>query len=545
MTDSWGPDGLARRDFLKTAAAAVAAGSVNPAALAAAAPEVAPGSTPLQEPRLVALGNGEPPALQFQAYPGGTGALMERLWREHGDAMFRRTSIDLEPWAGSVPASEEDLAFLPVHRLAVLIRDGRITSTELTEIYLERLRRYDPVLLCAVSILEGRAREEAQQADADLRAGTWRGPLHGIPYGVKDLFSVAGAPTAWGSADFEGRVIDEDAEVVVRLREAGAVLLAKLATGEFALGDQWYRGQTKNPWNVDEGSSGSSAGPGSATAAGCVAFAIGTETRGSIVSPSRRTGLSALRPTFGRVSRYGGMVLSWSMDKTGPMCRSVEDCALVFNAIHGASEQDPASVTTPFAFDRNLGVASMRIGYTDNAPESFLQALSGLGADLREMNALPGLALTQLNVESAAAFDFHVSPDGQEPPPPPDDLSQADRRRATRFTNGRDTRGFDYVNGQRRRLILMQEMAEAMEGFDMFVSGSGELTLTNDTGHPSVVLPYDFGVRNPDADSPTTMPLTTTLVGDLFADDKILGVAHAFQRTTDWHLRRPELSRLG
>jgi len=533
-----------RRDFLKAAAIAAAGGAMDPAAiLGETVGAVRPTALPQVGP--YALGNGEPPALQFQAYPGGTGALFERLWREHGDSMFRRSAIELEPWSGPLPGDEEDLAFLPVNRLAMLLRERRVTSVELTELYLERLRRYDPALLCVVSFLDGRAREEAQQADAEIRAGDWRGPLHGIPYGVKDLFSVRGAPTTWGSADFADRVIDEDAEVVARLRQAGAVLLAKLATGEFAQGDQWFRGQTKNPWNVAEGSSGSSAGPASATAAGCVAFAIGTETRGSIVSPSRRCGLSALRPTFGRVSRYGGMVLSWSMDKTGPICRSIEDCALVFNAIHGASERDPASLTTPFAFDRDLALGSVSIGYTEDAPESFLQALSNLGAALRPMPALPELELHQLEVDDAAAFDFHVAPDGREPPPPSPELSAAERRRATRFTIGRDVRAIDYVNGQRRRHILMERMAEAMEGFDMFVSGSGELQLTNDTGHPSVVVPYDFGIRNPTASSPTTMPLTTVLVGDLFADDKILGVAHAFQRVSDWHVRRPDLSAIG
>ena len=250
--------------------------------------------------------------------------------------------------AVSVPTSEEDLAFLPVHRLAALIRAREITPSELTEIYLGRLKRLDPVLLCAVTILEGRAREEARQADLELAAGDWRGPLHGIPYGIKDLFAVAGTRTTWGSAEFSGQFTRLDSEVAVRLREAGAVLVAKLATGEFARGDRWYRGRTLNPWNLDEGSSGSSAGPGSATAAACVAFAIGTETQGSIVSPARRCGLTALRPTFGRVSRYGGMVLSWSMDKTGPMCRSALDCALVFNSIHGADEKDPGSLTAPF-----------------------------------------------------------------------------------------------------------------------------------------------------------------------------------------------------
>jgi Asp-tRNA(Asn)/Glu-tRNA(Gln) amidotransferase A subunit family amidase len=546
-------ESLERRDFLRVAGAAAAAGALNSSALAAdtalaAAAPRAPASVapalPQQAP-LIPLGNGEPPALTFQPYPGGTGALMERLWREHGPRLFERTAIEIEPWAGPVPTDEEDVAFLPVSRLAALLRERRITSMELTEIYLHRLRRYDPVLLCAVTVLEERARAEALRADQELAAGRWRGPLHGVPYGVKDLFAVQGAPTTWGSTDFATRVIDEDAEVVVRLREAGAVLLAKLATGEFARGDQWYRGRTRNPWNVDEGSSGSSAGPGSATAAGLVAFSIGTETRGSIVSPARRNGVSALRPTFGRVSRHGGMVLSWSMDKAGPICRSVEDCALVFGAIHGASELDPTSVTTPFTFERAPDLSSLRIGYMDDAPEAFLRVLTGLGASLRPMRSLPEGRADQLGVESAAAFDFHVAPGGEEPSPLPAGLSQEERGRLNRFRDGRATLAVDYVNAQRRRLLLMQEMAEAMRGFDMFVSGSGEVALTNDTGHPAAVVPYDFGVRNPEADTPTTMPLTTVLVGDLYQDDKILSVAHAFQAVTDWHLRRPDLSRLG
>lgn len=533
---------LERRDFLKAAAAAAATGAVTPSALLAGRPDVV--ATVLrqqQEAPPIPLGNGEPPALQFQAYPGGTGALMEKLWREHGPRMFERTPIEIEPWSGPVPTSEADVAFLPVHRLAALIRAGHITSVDLTEIYLERMRRYDPILMCAVTILEGRAREEAQQADADLRNGTDRGPLHGLPYGVKDLFAVTGAPTTWGSGDFRDQIFEQDAEVVVRLREAGAVLLAKLATGEFARGDQWYRGRTRNPWNPEEGSSGSSAGPGSATAAATVAFAIGTETQGSIVSPSRRNGISALRPTFGRVSRYGGMVLSWSMDKTGPMCRSSYDCALVFNAIHGASEKDPSTITAPFRFDPDLDLSSVRVGFTEDAPESFLEQLESLGARPREMNPLPSGGSNALGVESSAAFDFYVAPGGVEPEPLPDDLDPGERRDRGRFRGGRDDRALDYVQAQRRRLILMREMAEAMEGFDMFVSGGGEVGLTNQTGHPAAIVPYGFGVRNPDSDAPTTMPLTTTLLGDLFADDKILSVAHAFQKRTDWHTRRPPL----
>ncbi len=536
---------IERRGFLKVAGAAVAAGALPPAALGAAARNGAAAPRAQEAPPPLPLGNGEPPALQFQPYPGGTGALMERMWREHGPGLFERTPIGLEPWSGPVPTAEEDLAFLPMSRLAVLLRDRRITSSELTDLYLRRLRRYDPLLLCAVTILEDRAREEARHADAELAAGRWRGPLHGIPYGLKDLFAVRGTPTTWGSGDYARRVIDEDAEVVVRLRQAGAVLVAKLATGEFARGDQWYRGRTRNPWNVEEGSSGSSAGPGSATAAGLVAFSIGTETRGSIVSPARRNGLTALRPTFGRVSRHGGMVLAWSMDKVGPMCRSAEDCALVFEAIHGASELDPSSVTTPFRFERRPDLGGLRIGYTEDAPQTFLRALTEMGATPRRMRPLPRRRSEQIGVESAAAFDYREAPGGVEPEPLPDDLPEDERNRLSRFRNGRDTRGIDYVNEQRRRLLLMRETSEAMRGFDMFVSDSGETALTNDTGHPAVVIPYGFGVRNPEADAPTTMPLTTVLIGDLYADDKLLSVAHAFQAVSDWHLRRPDLSRLG
>jgi Asp-tRNA(Asn)/Glu-tRNA(Gln) amidotransferase A subunit family amidase len=528
---------------LRADAAAAAAGGIVPASVAAA-PHTRWGAAlqERQEAPLIPLGNGEHPALVFQAYPGGTGALMERLWREHGAALFERSTLDVEVWTGPVPTDEEDIAFLPVHRLAALIRARHITSVELTEIYLQRMRRYDPVLMCTVTFLEGRAREEAQQADAELRAGNYRGPLHGIPYGVKDLFTVAGVPTTWGSADFADQVVDEDAEIVVRLREAGAVLLAKLSTGEFASGDRWFRGQTRNPWNTEEGSSGSSAGPGSATAAGVVAFAIGTETQGSIVSPARRNGISALRPTFGRVSRYGGMVLSWSMDKAGPMCRSIEDCALVFNAIHGASELDPSSLTTPFRFDRDAELSAYRIGYDESAPEAFLEQLSAMGAELREMNTIPSGSSNSLGVESSAAFDFHVAPDGVEPEPLPEDLDPREARRRGRFRRGRDTRALDFVQSQRRRLLLMKEMDEAMDGFDMFVSGSGHVGLTNQTGHPAAIVPYGFGVRDPESETPTEMPLTTTLIGRLFSDDKVLNVAHAFQKNTAWHTRRPPLT---
>ncbi|MGB0544401.1 MAG: amidase [Longimicrobiales bacterium] len=540
--------GLERRDFLKAAAFAVAAGAVRPETLLAAEPRLqddpeffdALVQQSQEGPPPVPLRNGEHPALVYQAYPGGTGSLY-RKWYEAGIDPFERHDIRIAPWEEPVPGDPEEIAWLPVARLAALIRDRHMSSVELTEIYLERMDRYDPELMFAVSILADRAREEAQQADMDLRNGQWRGPLHGIPYGVKDLFTVTGTRTTWGSDSFADQRIDEDSDLVVRLREAGAVLIAKLATGEFASGDRWYRGQTRNPWNLEEGSSGSSAGPGSATAAAAVAFAIGTETQGSIVSPARRNGLSALRPTFGRVSRYGGMVLSWSMDKAGPMCRTIEDCALVFNEIHGASENDPASLSAPFHFDPNADISQYTIGYDEDAPEAFLDQLREMNVQLTEMPEIPRGSSNSLGVESSAAFDFHVSPDGEEPEPVPEGLEPREARRRGRFRRGRDIRALDYVQSQRRRLILMKEIQELMDGFDMFVSGGGHVGLTNQTGHPAAIVQYGFGERNPDSDNPTTMPLTTTLLGDLFSDDKILNVAHAFQKNTDWHVRRPSL----
>ncbi|TFH66696.1 MAG: amidase, partial [Gemmatimonadales bacterium] len=513
------PVGVDRRHFLKLAASAAAATGLAPGAFGAGTllgQERPPTAAGQEAPPPVPLGNGEPPAFAFQAYPGGTGSLLEKMWREDGGSPFERSPFEVEPWSGPVPGAEEDVAFLPVHRLAALIRARHISPTELTEIYLERLKRYDPVLLCAVTILEGRGREEAQQAEAEIRAGQWKGPLHGIPWGVKDLFSVAGSPTTLGSADFQDQVIGEDAEVVRRMRAAGAVLIAKLSTGEFAQGDQWYRGRTNNPWNLEQGSSGSSAGPSSATAAACVAFGIGTETQGSITSPARRCGLSALRPTFGRVSRHGGMVLAWSMDKVGPICRSIEDCALVFNTIHGADEKDPSTLTTPFRFQRSPDLSALRIGFDEDAPEAFVEALRALGANPQPISGIPRGSSNALNVESAAAFDFHIAPqiEAEEVAAaeiPPEEVvaggapSAEDRRRA-RFRRGREVSALDYLQSQRRRHLLMEEMAKVMEGFDMFVSGRGEIGLSNQTGHPALVVPYDFGGDNP-------QPLTTTIIG--------------------------------
>lgn len=573
--DARGLEGLDRRRFVFFTLASAAATTLGWHGVAGA--QAPPGGRVAQQPQAppIALGNGEAPALQFQPYPGGTGALMEKLARERGRAAFDRATFTVEKWSGAVPSNPEDLAFLPAHRLSALLREKKVTSLQLTNIYLERLERLNPTLLCAVTIMAERARAEAARADAEIAAGRYRGPLHGLPYGVKDLFSTKGVPTTWGAKDFEQRIIDEDAEIVVRLREAGAVLLAKLSTGLFAQNDQWFRGRTNNPWNLVQGASGSSAGPGSATAAGCVAFSIGTETQGSIVSPSIRNGLSALRPTFGRVSRHGGMVLAWSMDRVGPMCRTVEDCAMVFNVLHGVDEKDPSTVMAPFQFDRKLALGGLRIGVDPAAPKEFVDRLRELGMQPREVGARPTVPGTGsgLGVEGAAAFDEYVQRKAKEigldlatlpearaqgggPPPapaaggpPPNPMAPADWN--PRFVNGRTVRGLDFMQNQRRRYVLIQRWAEYMKDLDMFIAAPAvDVGPTAQTGHPCVVVPYKFDVPaqggGPGGANQARLelkpqPICATIIGALFNDDKILSVAHRFQSATDIHLRRPAL----
>lgn len=411
-------------------AKAIAQGRAGGGAGAPGAPEGGRGAQQAPTPP-VPLENMEPVSWTFQPYPGGTGALLEKTYAEKGPAAFKRQAFawaptpgafKLDPWGTTAfPTSDEDIAFLPVYRQAAAIKAGKITSTRLTKIYLDRLKKYNGTLMCAVTIMEEQGLAEAAKADAEIKAGKYRGPLHGIPWGVKDLFAAKGTPTTWGAADFENRVFDFDAEVVTRLKNAGAVLIAKLSTGQFAQGGNWFRGGTKNPWNLAQSSSGSSAGPGSATAAGCVAFGIGTETSGSIVSPATTCGISALRPTFGRVSRSGGMVLAWSMDRVGPMTRTAEDAAIVFNVIHGADRNDPGSITMPFRFNSNIDLKSLRIGMRaqtnpDPVFNAFVDKLKALGAKPTDLGAPPTVAGSAggIDVESAAAFDSYVQVKAKE-----------------------------------------------------------------------------------------------------------------------------------
>ncbi len=525
-------------------------------------------------------------------YPGGTGALMEKLAKERGRAAFDRAVFTVEPWKGTVPTNPDDIAYLPAHRLSALIKARKITSVQLTDIYLARLKKLNPTLLCAVTIMEDSARAEAVKADAEIKAGKYRGPLHGLPYGVKDLFNTKGVPTTWGAKDFENRIIDEDAEIVVRLREAGAVLIAKLATGLFAQNDQWFRGRTNNPWNLSQGSSGSSAGPASATAAGCVAFSIGTETQGSIVSPATRCGVSALRPTFGRVSRSGGMVLAWTQDRVGPICRTIEDCAMVFNAVHGADEKDPSTLTTPFHFNRALKLSTLRVGVDPNAPKELVEQLKAIGITPKDIGARPTVsgAGNGLNVEYSAAFEEYVIRKAKEIGADLDTLTATAAARSAaggggrggapvdtaaaraaaaaaaanpmapadwnpRFVVGRTVKAFDWLQSQRRRYMLVAKWGEFMKDLDMFVGNpNADVGPNAQTGHPCAVVPYKFDVPQAfgggrgsaaPAQPPVELkpqPICGVIVGGLYNDDLILSVAHQLQEHNKLSQKRPELA---
>ncbi len=498
---------------------------------------------------VVPLDNMEAVSWTFQPYPGGTGPLLEKMYREKGVAAFARQrfawdsttpgTFRIAPWGnGPLPKTDEEIAFLPAHRIAAAIHARKLTSVRITTIYLERLKRLNPTLLCAVTILEERALADAARMDAELKAGKSRGPLHGVPWGVKDLFAVKGTPTTWGAADFENRVIDEDAEIVRRITDAGGVLIAKLSTGQFAQGGNWFRGGTKNPWNTTQSSGGSSAGPASATGAGCVAFGIGTETNGSIVGPANTCGINALRPTFGRVSRFGGMVLAWSQDRVGPLTRTAEDAAMVFNVIHGADEKDPGTITMPFHFNNNIDLASLRIGVRpQNQPTpdanfaAFVEKLKSLGAKPKDLADPPTVAGARdgLNEESAAAFDSYVqfkakqlgmdmtavlaaygtparggrgggrgaadsaaaAGRGTAPavPAPP-----ANNGQLNRWVPGRIPTAMDFIQAQRRRQMLIVAWQEYLKDTDLYI-GASDTNVHAATGHPAVVVPIAFGLR--------------------------------------------------
>jgi Asp-tRNA(Asn)/Glu-tRNA(Gln) amidotransferase A subunit family amidase len=516
------------------------------------------------------------PAFTFRAYLPGKKP-------KPGATPNARIKVALQA-AASKPASLEDLAFLPVTALAPLIQRRDVSSTDLTKMYLARLKKHGETLNCVVTLTEDLALAQAAQADKEIRAGRYRGPLHGIPWGAKDLFATKSILTTWGAGPFQNQVFDYDATVVERLRDAGAVLVAKLSMGALAQGDRWFRGQTKNPWNPDDpspqraGSSGSSAGPGSATAAGLVGFSIGTETRGSIISPSERNGVTGLRPTYGRVSRYGAMALSWTMDKIGPMCRSVEDCVLAFNAIYGPDGRDDTVVDAPFVWNADLPLSRLKIGYITAefeppAPDAgrggrgegagrgdaggrgrgglspeeqrrrteerlkllneALEAYRKAGATLHPIEIPPAAAQYStaitfvLATEAAAAFD---------------DLTRSPGIRdeslgtwPNTFRTHRFVPAVEYIRAQRIRTLLMREMDALMSEYHAFLSPAGgtSLGITNLTGHPAVALRAGF-VAN--------APVELMVTGRLYDEATLLRVALAYERASKWNEVNPRLT---
>jgi Asp-tRNA(Asn)/Glu-tRNA(Gln) amidotransferase A subunit family amidase len=510
----------------------------------------------------------------------------------------RPMKISAAPSVNSIaPKNLEDVAFYSVRQLAELVRSRKVSSTALTQMYLERLKRYDPVLKFVITLTEDRALTQSKEADREIASGKYRGPLHGLPWGAKDLLAVKGYRTTWGAGGFEDQKIDEDATVVQRLDAAGAVLVAKLTLGALAQGDKWFGGMTRNPWNTKQGSSGSSAGSASATASGCVAFAIGSETLGSISSPSTRCGTTGLRPTFGLVPRTGAMALSWTMDKLGPICRAVEDCAIVLNTIHGPDDRDRTVHPAAFNWDANLDWRKLRVGYLKNdfelqpptQPEppknekeatpqemkkreedkanralararrvydkafedAALEKLRKMGINLIpvELPKFPYQSMVPiLLAEGAAAFD---------------DLTRSGRDKLltqqtkddwpNTFRSARFIPAVEYIQANRARMMAMEAVNKAFENVDVIVAptGSTQLVVTNLTGHPAVILPN--GIRGDDAPKPRVRdngelepggpgtPVSLTFLGKLYGEAKLLAVAKAYQDGTDFHLKHPKL----
>ncbi|MGE5795558.1 MAG: amidase [Ignavibacteria bacterium] len=483
--------------------------------------------------RSIKLENSVTPAIIFNPLPLGFKFTIDE--KEFTISDYSKTVM---------PENRDELAYYSVGQLAELIRTKKITSTELTKFFLERLKKSNTVLHCVITFTEELGLKQAKKADEEIAAGEYRGILHGIPYGVKDLLAVKGYKTTWGAAPYKEQSFDYDAAVVKKLEAAGAVLIAKLSMGALAWGDVWFGGMTRNPWDTTQGSSGSSAGSASAVSAGLLPFAVGTETWGSIVSPSTVCGVTGLRPSYGRVSRYGAMALSWSMDKIGPICRNAEDCAIVFNSIYGFDENDQTVYNAGFNYNPQIDFKKIRIGYLKNDLEKdsafkkqdslVLSIFKKLGAELIPIE-LPKIDVNSLafilNAEAAAAFDELTRSSR-------DDLLVRQIKDAwpNVFRSSRFIPAVEYINANRVRFQLIQEMAELMKKVDLYIAPSWEgnnLLLTNLTGHPCVVFPTGFSEKG--------TPTSITLIGNLFDEGKVCAVAKVFQDATDFHLKHPKL----
>lgn len=487
----------------------------------------------LEAIRDLKLNNSTPPAINFNPIPVG-----KRFnFQQRAQVWDLPTNVEL-------PEDRNELAFYTIGELASLIKDRKISSVELTEFFLDRIEEHDDKLEAIITVTRERALERAEQMDVELEQGIYRGPLHGIPYGAKDLLAVEGYKTTWGAAPYKDQQINETATVVNKLDDAGAILIAKTTLGALAYGDIWFGGRTNNPWNLEQGSSGSSAGSASGTAAGLFPFAIGSETLGSLVSPSTRNGTTALRPTYGRVSRTGAMALSWTMDKIGPITRSVEDAAIVFNAIYGPDGIDQTIIDLPFNYNADLDIKTLRIGYLRSAFEQdywnkqrdslVLETFRNMDVELIPID-LPDYEVGPLRLiltaEGAAAFDQLTLTDQ-------DDMMQWQSPNAwpNTFRAAHFIPAIEYINANRARYELIQKMDSVMQQVDVYISpafGGGNLLITNLTGHPSVVLPNGFT----DGGSPTSI----TFVGDLFDEASLLSVAKAYQEATNHHKKHPPL----
>ncbi|MFZ5942417.1 MAG: amidase [Bacteroidota bacterium] len=484
--------------------------------------------------RKISIDNSVLPAVQFNPVPEGFVVPADKghvSWPIPGD-------VDM-------PENRNELAFMSIPELASLLRQKKISSVELTTFFLDRLKKYDPELHCVITLTEQYALEQAARADSELAAGTDRGILHGIPYGVKDLFAFPGYKTTWGAGAYADQVIDTKATVIARLEEAGAVLLAKLTLGELAMGDIWFADTTRNPWNLDEGSSGSSAGSASATAAGLVPFAIGTETWGSIVSPSTRCGVTGLRPTYGRISRYGAMALSWSMDKAGPICRSASDCAIVFDAIRGSDGKDPMVTDAAFDYNPGLDLSTLRVGYLKEAfnedynnkkqDEETLKTLRKMGIRPVPVSLSTDIPVNALSIileaEAAAAFDELTRSNRDSLLVQQNNYSWPNIFRTARYISA-----VEYIQANRLRSLLIEDVNRIMSEVDVLVTpsfGGNQLLMTNLTGQPVVVVPNGFDRKG----SPTSI----SFLGNLYDEATILFFAGKYQEATGFDEQHPPL----
>ncbi|OKL38972.1 amidase [Pontibacter flavimaris] len=480
------------------------------------------------------LPNSVPPALMFNPIPVG-------YTFPTGKSAFEAE----RPQNVKLPKKREELAFYTIPQLAELVRTQQITSEELTTFFLDRLKKYGPTLEAVTTLTEELALQQARQADREIKAGKYKGMLHGIPFGVKDLLATRKYKTTWGATPYKDQLIDEDATVVQRLQDAGGVLVAKLTLGALAMGDVWYGGKTRSPWDISKGSSGSSAGSAAAVAAGLLPYAIGTETLGSIVSPSTATGTTGLRPTYGRVSRHGAMALSWSMDKIGPIARSAEDCAIVFNAIYGPDGKDQSVYDVPFNYNQSINPKKLRVGYLKDDfakdygfkqnDQAALDALQQAGVELVPLS-LPDLPASDLlltiSVEGAAAFD-ELTRSGR------DSLLVAQHKNAwpNIFRTARFIPAVEYLQAQRVRTLLVQQMEEKLQEVDVYISpsfASSNLVVTNLTGHPCVVVPTGFQKNG--------MPTTITFMGKLFGEAELLRFAQFYQSITPHEEQHPSMN---